>query len=153
MSFCTFHHSGLPEAPQNHKKSPKISEFHLNFGEFHLRISGIWHFWVDLWCHFTTSPYVSQTSPRRLPDDSQATPRRLPDGSQTTPRRLPDDWEANLEPALPQAPVPAGNLIQYIVLYNSPVAREEQSVLAVTNRTVLHPKLLRPPPNTIILYQ
>ena len=95
-------------------------------------------------------PDVSQTTPRRLPGDSQTAPRRLPDGSQTTPRRLPDDWEANLEPALPQAPVPAGNLIQYIVLYNSPVAREEQSVLAVTNRTVLHPKLLRPPPNTII---
>ncbi len=148
--FALFTIPGSQKHPRITKNHKKISEFHLNFGEFHLRISGILHFWVDFWCHFTTSPYVSQTTPRRLPGDSQTAPRRLPDGSQTTPRRLPDDWEANLEPALPQAPVPAGNLIQYIVLYNSPVAREEQSVLAVTNRTVLHPKLLRPPPNTII---
>ena len=89
--FALFTILGSQKHPRITKNHQNFSEFHLNVGEFHLRISGIWHFWVDFWCHFTTSPYVSQTSPRRLPDDSQATPRRLPDGSQTAPRRLPDD--------------------------------------------------------------
>ncbi len=107
-------------------------------------------------------PDVSPTSPRRLPDDSQTTPRRLPDDSRTTPGRLPDDSQTSPRPlpdhsqttprrlpdVSPTSPRRLGDVCRvYSTVY---CARGEQSVWAVTNRTDLHPRLLRPPHISII---
>ena len=98
-------------------------------------------------------PDDSQTTPRRLPDDSRTTPRRLPDVSQTTPRPLPDDSQTTprrLPDVSPTSPRRLGDVCRvYSTVY---CARGEQSVWAVTNRTDLHPRLLRPPHISIIYF-
>ncbi len=53
--FALFTIPGSQKHPRITKNHPNFGELHLNFGEFHLEISGIQHFWVDSWCHFTNS--------------------------------------------------------------------------------------------------
>ncbi len=98
-------------------------------------------------------PDDSQTSPRRLPDVSPTSPRRLPDDSQTTPRRLPDDSQTSPR-RLPDVSQTSGRRLGDVCRVYSTVycARGEQSVWAVTNRTDLHPRLLRPPHISIIYF-